>query len=149
RYVFGEVAEGTHQITATRDGRIPYAGTVTITAGERTEHDLRLDRYQIAVTGDYRDQVSGLLRQAGYVVETTTVPAIAQRPGDYQVVVVNGHQDDPGEQVFRQFLANADAAGTSVVFLGSSGGNYNPLGQLSRYTGDPAQVAGGGYGGEV
>lgn len=149
RYAFDEVAEGTYPLTVTRDGYAPTSAQVTIVAGESRRHDVALERYQIAVTGDYQDALTRLLIAAGYRVESTTIAAIADRPGDYELIVANGANDDPGAEVFGRLLANADAAGTSIIFLDTWGISYGSLLHLSRYTGDPARTGSGYNEGEV
>ena len=89
------------------------------------------------------------LEAKGYRVEATTIAAIADRPGDYRVIVANGSQDDPGEEVFGRFVANADAAGVSVIFLDTWGISYGSLLHLSRYTGDPPTTGSGFNDGEI
>lgn len=149
RYEFGEIAEGGYELTATLNGYVPFTTTVTIAADEQTRVDISLVKYQIAVTGDYQGELTRLLTQSGYTVESTTIAAIADRPGDYSLVVANGAQDDPGQETFLRFVENADAAGTSVIFLDTWGIGYGSLLHLSRYTGDPAQTGSGYNDGEV
>ncbi|MCX4390863.1 carboxypeptidase regulatory-like domain-containing protein [Micromonospora peucetia] len=144
RYEFGAVAAGTYELRVTRNGYAPFQKSVAVAPGERTVADATVQRYQIAVTGDYQGILTGLLTAKGYRVEATTVAAIADRAGDYRLVVANGANDDPGAEVFKRFLANADTAGTSVIFLDTWAGAYGSLTHLSQYTGDP-QTVGTGY----
>lgn len=148
-YRFDEVIEGTYQLRATLGGYVPFTAPVTVEAGAAATFDVELLKYQIAVTGDYRGELTRLLAASGYRTESTTVAAIAERPGDYELIVANGAQDDPGEAAFEAFVANADAAGTSVIFLDTWGIGYGSLLHLSRYLGDPPTTGSGFGDGEV
>ncbi|HEX6130965.1 MAG TPA: carboxypeptidase regulatory-like domain-containing protein, partial [Actinomycetota bacterium] len=103
----------------------------------------------IAVTGDHDGALTRLLESKGYRVEATTIAAIADRPGDYRLVVANGSRDDPGADTFRRFVENADAAGVSVLFLDTWGISYGSLLHLANYTGDPPTTGSGYNDGEV
>lgn len=143
-FAFADVAAGTYQLTAQLDGFAPLTREVTIEAGAQTVADIELLRYQIAVTGDYGAAITNLLAGSGYRVEATTAAAIADRPGDYELIVMNGAQDDPGEAAFEALVANAAAAETSIINLDTWGLSYGSIEHLKRYLGDPA-VTGSGY----
>ena len=148
-FAFASVAAGSYELTARLGGYVPFATDVTVVAGEETVVAVTLQRYEIAVTGDHQGALTRSLEAKGYRVEATTIAAIADRPGDYRVIVANGSQDDPGEEVFRRFLANADAAEVSVIFLDTWGISYGSLLHLSRYTGDPPTTGSGFNEGEI
>ncbi|MEU6076232.1 carboxypeptidase regulatory-like domain-containing protein [Micromonospora sp. NPDC047074] len=149
RYEFPTVSAGTYELRMTRNGYAPFQKSVTVATGERTVADVTVPRYQIAVTGDHQGILTNLLTAKGYRVEATTVAAIADRAGDYALVVANGANDDPGADVFKRFVASADAAGTSVVFLDTWSAAYGSLAHLSQHVGDPATVGTGYNKGDV
>ncbi|HWN22577.1 MAG TPA: carboxypeptidase regulatory-like domain-containing protein, partial [Gaiellaceae bacterium] len=148
-FAFPSVAEGTYELTARLDGYVAFAADVTVVAGEETVVPVTLLRYEIAVTGDHEGAITRSLEGKGYRVESTTIAAIADRPGDYELIVANGSRDDPGADTFRRFVDNADAAGVSVIFLDTWGLSYGSLQHLSTYTGDPATTGSGFNDGEV
>ena len=122
---------------------------MTVASGAETVAAVTLLRYEIAVTGDHEGALTRLLESKGYRVEATTIAAIADRPGDYKLIVANGSKDDPGQDVFRRFVANADAAEVSVIFLDTWGISYGSLLHLSKYTGDPPTTGSNYNDGEV
>ena len=148
-FAFPSVAAGTYELTATLDGYVAFAADVTVAAGEETVVPVTLLRYEIAVTGDHEGAITRSLEAKGYRVEATTIAAIADRPGDYRLIVANGSRDDPGAEVFRRFVENADAAEVSVIFLDTWGISYGSLLHLSTYTGDPPTTGSGYNDGEV
>ena len=148
-FSFPAVAEGSYALEATLGGYATLAAQVTIAADQATTVELILERFQIAVTGDHDGAVSEYLAAQGYRTEATTAAAIADRPGDYELIVANASQDDPGEAAFEQLVAAADAAETSVIFVDTWGLSYGSIEQLRKYLGDPAQTGSGYNDGEV
>ncbi len=148
-YAFADVVEGTYELNAMLDGYVPFATSVAVDAGATTDRDIELLQYQIAVTGDHDGELTRQLTADGYRTESTTMAAVSARPGDYELIVANGAHDDPGADTFLALLANADAAGTSIVFLDTWGVSYGSLLHLSRYTGDPTTTGSGYSDGEV
>ncbi|MGH3071968.1 MAG: carboxypeptidase regulatory-like domain-containing protein, partial [Gaiellaceae bacterium] len=148
-FAFPSVAAGTYTLTAELPGWVPFETEVTVQAGEEATAEVTLLRYEIAVTGDHEGALTRLLESKGYRVEATTIAAIADRPGDYRLIVANGSRDDPGEETFRRFVANADAAEVSVIFLDTWGISYGSLLHLSKYTGDPPMTGSNYNDGEV
>jgi outer membrane protein assembly factor BamB len=143
------VAEGTYDLVAALPGYAQLTTEVTVTEGATTSVELVLPRYDIAVTGDYGGTISRVLAAEGYLVESTTAAAIADRPDDYRLIVANGAQDDPGEAAFEALVANAAATETSIVFLDTWGISYGSIEHLKKYLGDPATTGSGYSDGEV
>jgi len=144
-----DVAEGTYDLLATLEGYAPLGSEVTVEDGATTSVELTLLKYEIAVTGDFNGAITRLLEGQGYRVESTTAAAIAERPGDYRLIVANGAQDDPGEATFEALVANATASETSVIFLDTWGLSYGSLEHLRKYLGDPATTGSNYNDGEV
>ena len=148
-FAFATVAAGSYSLAATRNGYVASRQDVTVTTGAQTVADVTLLRYQIAVTGDRADAITKRLESKGFRVESTTAAAIVDRPGDYELIVANGSQDDPGDAAIRELVENADEAEVSILFLDTWGIGYGSLLHLPRATGDPAQTASGYNDGEV
>ncbi|MGH3681833.1 MAG: S8 family serine peptidase, partial [Natronosporangium sp.] len=88
----------------------------------------------VAILGDYEGQLTGLLDRYGIRgVDVTWEDDLT----GYDAVIVN-RPGTPPEPVFRQFLADTDAAGVGVVFHDSYSNWGNGISLLHRYLGNPS-----------
>ena len=149
-FAFAGVAAGTYELVATLNGYVRSSTEVTVAAGEETTADVTLLRYEIAVTGDHGGAITRCLEGRGYRVESTTIAAIADRPGDYGLIVANGSQDDPGNETIRRARRERRRRRDERPLPRHLGHLATaPSCHLSRATGDPAQTGSGSNDGEV
>ena len=140
-FALPEVAAGSYQARVSRTGFVPLSRPVEVVAGQTTRLEVTLQRYDLAVIGDYQGRITAELTELGYSVESTTYADVTARPGDFGAVVANGADgSDPGRDAFLAFLAATDAAGTSVVFLDQWSLGYGAINHLVNHTGDPAAL---------
>lgn len=93
----------------------------------------------VAILGDYDGQLVGLLDRYGIRgVDVTWEDDLT----GYDAVIVN-RPGTPPEEVFRQFLADTDAAGTGVVFHDSYSNWGNGVSLLNRYLDNPSERSAG------
>ncbi|TDC56645.1 hypothetical protein E1212_01340 [Jiangella ureilytica] len=142
-FEFDDIAAGTYPLEAELTGYAPLRVRITVTAGETTDAQLTLTRYEVAVVGDDRGRILSVLEDLGYAAQSTDYADVAARAGDFEVVVANGADGtEPGQEAFGRFLAATDAAGTSVVWLDQWSLGWGAINHLVDYTGDPQAAPG-------
>jgi outer membrane protein assembly factor BamB len=142
-YGFDEVAAGTYQVVVDADGYARTEDSVTIVAGETIVADYTLERFDVAVVADFEGRVTSVLSAAGWRVDQVTFDEIVGTLANYSAVVVSGALGDRADadlDRFAQIVAEADAAGTSLVFLDTGGPSHGSIRTLSQVTGDPAEA---------
>ncbi|MPZ97487.1 MAG: PQQ-binding-like beta-propeller repeat protein, partial [Propionibacteriales bacterium] len=139
-YSFPVVAAGDYQVEVTLAGHETRRAEVTIAEGGQATADVTLLRFQVAVVGDYQGRMVAELTRLGYRTEASTYADLTARPDDYEVVVANGGNDDPGATVLGDFITATDAAGTSVVWLDQWSIGWGAISHLSKHFGDPAST---------
>jgi len=139
-FAFPAVAAGSYDLTVDKDGYQPFSTRVDVTAGEATDVTATLERYLIAVTGDYLGIMVGQLAALGYLADTTTYEEVTAHPDRYRLIVANGAEDRPAAGVIQPFIDATDAAGTSVIWLDAWSIGFGSILNLSQQTGDPAGV---------
>jgi outer membrane protein assembly factor BamB/subtilisin family serine protease len=140
-YAFGEVAAGTYRVVVMASGYSRAETTVTITAGQTAMADFTLARFDVAVVADYEGRVADVLAGHGWRVDRLSFDQVSGTLDRYRAVVVAGQGTDRADadlDRFAQLVAEADAAGTSLVFLDTGGPSYGSVRTLSQVTGDPA-----------
>jgi outer membrane protein assembly factor BamB len=140
-FAFAQVAAGTFRIELSLAGYETFTDTVTVVEGQTTVVEASLQRFDVAVVADFESRVTQLLRDAGWHVERVSFAQIDGRVDRYQVVVLAGTSDDRADadlDRFARIIHDADAAGTSLVVLGSGHVSYGSVRTLSQVTGDPA-----------
>ncbi len=139
-FAFASVAAGSYELTARLGGYVPFATDVTVAAGEET-----------VVAGDaaaLRDRRHGRSPGCAHALARWRRATASRRRrsprsptgrATTRVIVANGSQDDPGEEVFRALRRERRRGrGRALIFLDTWGISYGSLLHLSRYTGDPA-----------
>ncbi|RIQ31190.1 PEGA domain-containing protein [Jiangella rhizosphaerae] len=115
---------------------------VTVPAGATVDVAVRLRAsLPIAVVKDLSSSITGLLQGEGYAVEQVggaQLAGLADRVGDFRLIVFNGTLLTSERAAFGQVVAAAEAAGVSVIYAGQWGGYA--VGALSDLRGDPADV---------
>ncbi len=142
-FTFGEVSSGTYQLTAEYDGYAPQTVEVTVTDGEPTGVDVTLERYDLAVVADYEGEVTDLLSAQGWLVESVSFAEIDGSVEAYTALVLAGTGDDRADadpERMQRIVADADAAGTSIVALDQWALSYGSVDTLLEATGDPGTV---------
>ncbi len=139
-FSFATIAAGSYQLRVDKDAFVPYTTEVSVTAGQTTDQPVTLDRYQVAVMGDYQGRMVGVLEDLGYPADTTSYAEVTAHPDYYDVVLANGAEDRPAAGVIQPFIDATDAAGTSVIWLDQWSIGYGSILNLSDQTGDPASV---------
>ncbi|HEX6338984.1 MAG TPA: carboxypeptidase regulatory-like domain-containing protein, partial [Jiangellaceae bacterium] len=140
-FEFPAVSAGTYRLTVDADGYAEDQRQVTVTAGQTSTVRVILERFDIAVVADYEGRVSDVLEEAGWRVDRVSFDDIDGTADRYQAVVVSGMGDDRADADpvrFERLVADADEAGTSLVFLDTGGPSYGSIRTLSQVTGDPA-----------
>ncbi|SEF15403.1 carboxypeptidase regulatory-like domain-containing protein [Jiangella alba] len=116
---------------------------VTVPDGATATVDVRLRAsLPIAVVKDLSASITGLLQGEGYAVEQVSgaqLAGLAERVGDFRLIVFNGTVLTSERAAFGAVADAAEAAGVSVVYAGQWGGYA--IGALSGLRGDPAEVA--------
>lgn len=138
---FPAVSAGTYRLTVDADGYAQDERQVTVTAGETSSVQVILERFDVAVVSDYEGRVSDVLEEAGWRVDRVSFDEIDGTVDRYQAVVVSGMGEDRADADparFGRLVADADEAGTSLVFLDTGGPSYGSIRTLSQVTGDPA-----------
>ena len=139
-FAFSDVAAGEYRVRVTLDGYADHTGTVTVAAGETAILDVALDRYRVAVMGDYEGIMVDTLDRLGYQADVTTYAEVTADPERYELVIANGAEDRPADGVIQPFIDATDEAGTSVIWLDQWSIGYGSILNLSQQTGDPAEV---------
>jgi outer membrane protein assembly factor BamB/subtilisin family serine protease len=140
-YSFATVAEGTYQIAVDAAGYESTSEAVTIVAGQAAVADFALARFDIAVVADHEGRITATLQDAGWRVDQVSYAEIPGTLAHYQAVVLagmTGDRADADPDRLNQLIAEADEAGTSLVFAGTGAPSYGSIRALSRITGDPA-----------
>jgi outer membrane protein assembly factor BamB len=143
-FAFPQVAAGTFRIEMSLAGYEAFTDTVTVVEGQTTVVDATLQRFEVAVVADYEGRVTQLLRDAGWRTDRLSFAEIDGNLDRYEVVVLSGMTGDQANadlDRFARIVADADAAGTSLVVLGTGGPSYGSVRTLSQVTGDPAVEA--------
>jgi outer membrane protein assembly factor BamB/subtilisin family serine protease len=138
---FPAVSAGTYRLTVDADGYAEAEQQVSVAAGETTAVQVTLERFDIAVVADYEGRVADVLEDAGWRVDRVSFDEIDGTVDRYRAVVVSGMGDDRADADLTRFgrlVADADDAGTSLVFLDTGGPSYGSIRTLSQVTGNPA-----------
>src|SRR5690606_37129978 len=115
-YQVGNLLEGEYQVTVAADGFRTETFTATVVAGEVRVHGVDLTPIDVGVLGDVGGRLTSFLHQEGLAAAELPWQADLDLTG-FDVLVVNG--GDPDREVFEAVLAQADAAGVSLVFTGT------------------------------
>ncbi|MCL0087392.1 S8 family serine peptidase, partial [Dehalococcoidia bacterium] len=138
-YTIEGVPIGTYDVHAAAEGYFPaIAPDVVVEEAETTTVNFALEpALVIAVIGDWEGQLEELLDARGHLAEPRGWDVIGDM-ADYDVVVVN-RLTDPGEEVFLDFLAEAEEHGVGLLFTSSWPWGW-PWGitLLQLHLGDPA-----------
>ena len=137
-----EAPIGAYNVTAWARGYWPsVAHDVDVIAGETVPVDFDLEPAlaSVAVLGDYDGQLTGLLIANEIWAEERGWDMIGDMH-HYDAVVVN-RPDDPGPDLFLEFLDVASDNEVGVVFTSSWPSRWEPYGisLLQRHLGDPAE----------
>lgn len=136
-FFYPTVFTGTYTVTVELDGYVPWSQEVSVQPSQIVSVQPELRPYDVALVGDYLGLMEGVLTDLGYTVDATTYADVTEHADDYATVVVNGDDDDPGQEGFDAFVAATDAAGTSVVWLDQFGISDGGITHLVKYAGDP------------
>jgi outer membrane protein assembly factor BamB/subtilisin family serine protease len=138
---FGEVPAGTYRVVAAADGFAEAEQSITVTEGGTAAAEFALERFDLAVVSDHQGMIATGLEVRGWKVDRVSFAEIAGNVDNYGVVVLSGKGDDRADadlERFAQIVTDADAAGTSLVFLDQWAFSYGSIRALTLATGDPA-----------
>jgi subtilisin family serine protease/N-acetylneuraminic acid mutarotase len=118
---------------------------VNVGDGDQTlDLSLLVDQCQVAPGYEFAATIGVLGDQNGLLgdyLDSQGIPSTELAWGDdmstYDAIIVN-RPGNPGQEVFDQFLADTDAAGTGVVFLDTWSNSGNGIWLLNQYAGNPA-----------
>jgi hypothetical protein len=147
-YTVDRVPGGDWTLRVTADGFRAAHAPVTVTPGRTAPVDVALAATAPVAVVDtsgsstYGTSLAAMLTAEGYRVELVPradLAALAGRIGDYDLVIFNATVFSSQREAFRQAVDAAAAAGVSTIFASQFGGGW-PIGELSEYRGDPAEV---------
>ncbi|MBB5787017.1 carboxypeptidase regulatory-like domain-containing protein [Jiangella mangrovi] len=141
-FSIGSVPADGWTLRVTAAGFQAFERSVAVPGGGTVDADVRLRAsLPVAVVKDLSSSITGLLQGEGYAVEQVSgaqLAGLAERVGDFRLVVFNGTILTSERAAFGQVVDAAAAAGVSVVHAGQWGGYA--VGALSALRGDPAAV---------
>ncbi|MGH3386950.1 MAG: carboxypeptidase regulatory-like domain-containing protein, partial [Nocardioidaceae bacterium] len=138
-YSIVDVPAATYTLRVTATGFGSASLDVEVVAGQSTSVDVTLRKAaRVAVVGDFRDQIGGLLQEAEMVAEPLAWTQV-DRVDEFDVVVFND-PTDPGAETFGDWLDALDAARVSGVFAADRFSSDGGARLLRKYTGNPAAI---------
>lgn len=129
--VFADLLEGEYEVSVTKDGYVIAAEMVTL-GRENQDITIQLSRIEVAVLGDWNDEITNLLFGEGLFAESKDWTVVEDLE-HYKLVVVNTSKGT-NEQM-AALLEKAEEFEVSLVFTGSWGDGSIPL--YSKVNGYP------------
>lgn len=133
-YQLTELLAGTYQVTFDKEGFLPVTETLVIEDGQNIELNVTISSFDIAVLGDYKGEISNVLKEKGLAAEQVDW-SIIDNVNLYEVIIVNASEAELAD--VEALIAASDVHQTSLVFL-DTWGNDGSIPFLTEALGNPA-----------